>query len=277
MFAKRPKAIMCYICGREYGTTSIKIHIKSCEKKWENEQSQLPAKKRKPCPQAPPNFEDMVLVAQGKKPASCLEVEQPGNVWDEAPISTSNMTLQDYNDQVFRQWNDTVLEPCPHCNRTFRPEALVHHLKSCKAGKPLKKPIARPAASDRESVATTSTINYERNRIVEKDELLEVEPIKEEEKEEHDAIIQIFKKVEAPEQPPEDDGAWKTHREEEAIRDEQKSVIKGETEKLPGDSRSRYELDPFNDYVSKRGSPKNKQAASPKMSRLSKYSNDSND
>ena len=187
------------------------------------------------------------------------------------------MTLQDYNDQVFRQWNDTVLEPCPHCGRTFRPEALVRHLKSCKAGKPLKRPLARDPASDAASVATTSTINYERNRIVAQDELLEVEPIKEEEKEEHDAIIQIFKPFEAPEPPPEDAGAWKKHRGEDAIRDEQKDVIKGETLKLPGEARSRYELDPFGDHVSKRASPKNENMASPKASRMSKYSDDSND
>ena len=30
----RPKAVMCYICGREFGTKSIDIHIKSCTKKW---------------------------------------------------------------------------------------------------------------------------------------------------------------------------------------------------------------------------------------------------
>ena len=36
--AQRPKALMCYICGREYGTTSLEIHLKTCKKKWEIEQ-----------------------------------------------------------------------------------------------------------------------------------------------------------------------------------------------------------------------------------------------
>lgn len=27
---KKPKTVMCYICGREFGTTSINIHIKAC-------------------------------------------------------------------------------------------------------------------------------------------------------------------------------------------------------------------------------------------------------
>ena len=33
----RPKALMCYICGREYGTASLDIHLKNCQKKWELE------------------------------------------------------------------------------------------------------------------------------------------------------------------------------------------------------------------------------------------------
>ena len=30
-----PKSITCYICGRGYGTKSIKIHLKTCIKKWD--------------------------------------------------------------------------------------------------------------------------------------------------------------------------------------------------------------------------------------------------
>ena len=34
---KRPNALVCYICGREYGTRSLEIHLKTCEKKWDYE------------------------------------------------------------------------------------------------------------------------------------------------------------------------------------------------------------------------------------------------
>ena len=51
--AARPVACTCYICGREYGTHSLQIHIKTCKKKWEYEQAKLPKKKRKPCPEPP--------------------------------------------------------------------------------------------------------------------------------------------------------------------------------------------------------------------------------
>ena len=41
--AQRPRALMCYICGREYGTTSLEIHLKTCKKKWDVEQEKKPA------------------------------------------------------------------------------------------------------------------------------------------------------------------------------------------------------------------------------------------
>jgi hypothetical protein len=34
---QRPKTLVCFICGREYGTKSLEIHIKACEKKWDIE------------------------------------------------------------------------------------------------------------------------------------------------------------------------------------------------------------------------------------------------
>lgn len=65
---QRPRTLVCYICGREYGTKSLEIHIKACEKKWDNQQSLLPSKKRKACPEAPRGFKNMIRAAQGKKP-----------------------------------------------------------------------------------------------------------------------------------------------------------------------------------------------------------------
>ena len=36
---KKPKALVCYICGREFGTASLEIHLKSCKKKWETHEA----------------------------------------------------------------------------------------------------------------------------------------------------------------------------------------------------------------------------------------------
>ena len=49
----RPRGVMCYICGREYGSTSIEIHLKACKKKWETQEEQKPKRERRPLPPEP--------------------------------------------------------------------------------------------------------------------------------------------------------------------------------------------------------------------------------
>lgn len=50
---RRPPTIVCYICGREYGTKSIAIHEPQCLKKWHNENKLLPKELRRPEPKKP--------------------------------------------------------------------------------------------------------------------------------------------------------------------------------------------------------------------------------
>ena len=52
--------VVCFICGREYGTTSIQRHIPSCKQKWDNEQNLLPADERRKCPEMPESFESLM-------------------------------------------------------------------------------------------------------------------------------------------------------------------------------------------------------------------------
>ena len=94
--------------GREFGSASLEIHLKSCKKKWEIEQSQKPKNERKPVPEAPKNFEDMIT---GK-------------------ITTTD--VEAYNDEAFKNYNEKALDPCPNCGRTFLPDRLIVHLRSCK-------------------------------------------------------------------------------------------------------------------------------------------------
>ena len=109
--ALRPKALMCYICGREYGTTSLEIHVKTCKKKWEVEQEQKPKHLRRPCPEPPQALEQ---IAQGQVSASAMDR---------------------YNEAAFDNYNSKALEPCSGCGRTFNPDALVRHQKMCLKGK----------------------------------------------------------------------------------------------------------------------------------------------
>lgn len=46
--------------------------------------------------------------------------------------------IQMYNENAFKNWDQNILEQCPNCNRTFRPEAMEHHKRACTADKPLK-------------------------------------------------------------------------------------------------------------------------------------------
>lgn len=45
------RSLICYICGREFGTKSLKIHLKTCKQKWEWEENKKPKKERRPLPE----------------------------------------------------------------------------------------------------------------------------------------------------------------------------------------------------------------------------------
>jgi hypothetical protein len=55
----KPRSLVCYICGREFGTKSLKIHLKTCAQKWEWEESKKPKKDQRPVPQAPLDLDEV--------------------------------------------------------------------------------------------------------------------------------------------------------------------------------------------------------------------------
>ncbi|XP_012583278.1 PREDICTED: zinc finger protein 474 [Condylura cristata] len=91
----RPRTLVCYICGREFGTLSLPIHEPKCLEKWKIENDRLPRELRRPLPQK----------------------SQP------LPAGQSN-----------QEWpSQAQLVPCPNCSRTFAPDRLLIHQRSCKA------------------------------------------------------------------------------------------------------------------------------------------------
>lgn len=90
----RPRTLICYICGREFGSLSLPIHEPKCLEKWKTENDRLPRELRRPFPQ--------------KKPQPLVPGEGEGP-------------------------SEAQLEPCPNCSRTFAPQRLLVHLRSCKA------------------------------------------------------------------------------------------------------------------------------------------------
>uniref|UniRef100_H3A0S4 C2HC/C3H-type domain-containing protein n=1 Tax=Latimeria chalumnae TaxID=7897 RepID=H3A0S4_LATCH len=97
----RPRTLVCYICGREFGSQSLSIHEPQCLEKWKIENNKLPKEFRRPLPQKP-------------------QIAQAG----EASIEEQNKT-------AFQSFENQLI-PCPNCNRTFAPDRLPIHQRSCK-------------------------------------------------------------------------------------------------------------------------------------------------
>ena len=45
----KPPTLVCYLCGREFGTFSVKIHHDTCKKKYLRRMESLPRRDRKVC------------------------------------------------------------------------------------------------------------------------------------------------------------------------------------------------------------------------------------
>ncbi|NXO74736.1 ZN474 protein, partial [Sitta europaea] len=101
---RRPPFKVCYICGREFGSHSIAIHEPKCLEKWRIENSQLPKHLRRPEPRKP---EALTGSAKGFYDLDALNEA----AWTSAQAQ---------------------LVPCDICGRTFLPDRLIVHQRSCK-------------------------------------------------------------------------------------------------------------------------------------------------
>ncbi|XP_034780433.2 zinc finger protein 474-like isoform X2 [Acipenser ruthenus] len=97
----KPRTLVCYICGREFGTLSLPIHEPKCLEKWKIENDKLSKNLRRPLPQKP-------------------QANQTGGA-----------TREKQNEAAYQSYKDQLL-PCSNCGRTFAPDRLLVHQKSCK-------------------------------------------------------------------------------------------------------------------------------------------------
>ncbi|XP_071997328.1 zinc finger protein 474-like [Engystomops pustulosus] len=113
----KPKTLICYICGREFGTKSLPIHEPKCLEKWKIENDKLPKGQRRPVPQKP-----QLDMSKGA-------------------------SLESQNKASWQSFKDQLL-PCSNCGRTFASDRLEVHLRSCKpkAGGPSKKTTTMQSA-----------------------------------------------------------------------------------------------------------------------------------
>ena len=130
---KKPPAVVCYICGREYGTKSISIHEPQCLRKFELENRKLPINKRKPLPKK--------LVEEKTKVARFVSMEDElivvsGRSTDRNPYEELVDETMDFIFQQCYSDFERELVPCKRCGRKFAPDRHKIHEPNCNA-KPL--------------------------------------------------------------------------------------------------------------------------------------------
>ncbi|KAG0599174.1 hypothetical protein M758_12G133400 [Ceratodon purpureus] len=113
----RPRMLVCYLCGREYGTRrfasllALPIHIPQCQKRWLLEEENKPKNERRPLPPQP----------------------NPG----EAIRNGGAQAFDNFNTEAYAAFEQT-LEQCPHCQRRFLPKPFLRHQNGCTAANPAK-------------------------------------------------------------------------------------------------------------------------------------------
>ena len=117
--AMPPSFVTCYICGREFGTRSIGIHVPKCAAKWEAQQEQLPRVRR-------------TRAGSGNTMTSCVQGERravpaaPANFDKILRGELRGAELARVNQQAAEDYNTSALETCSHCGRS----ANIKHLHS---------------------------------------------------------------------------------------------------------------------------------------------------
>ncbi|KAG5494909.1 hypothetical protein JIQ42_02525 [Leishmania sp. Namibia] len=170
-----PNFVICYLCGRQFGTASIGIHRPQCYLKrlivWERGD---PAT-RGPKPIGPADHEKAMkarmvnaktaagLAAAGRYPGA-------GRMGGGGLARESSLReVELYNQLQMSAFTDAALSPCLNCGRTFLPDRLQVHLRSCKPGKaakpirtascPTPLPAAKQSLVKQASAAPASAVN----------------------------------------------------------------------------------------------------------------------
>eukprot|EP01006_Ploeotia_vitrea_P006259 TRINITY_DN12655_c0_g2_i1.p1 TRINITY_DN12655_c0_g2~~TRINITY_DN12655_c0_g2_i1.p1 ORF type:complete len:807 (-),score=107.85 TRINITY_DN12655_c0_g2_i1:150-2441(-) len=110
--ASKPAALVCYLCGQQFGTASLHIHVPQCYKK-----------KMAQWTRADPE-------TRGAPPRDPATVDNSGGGGG-GPMTSAQ--IEEFNNQQFDQFKQDMAQ-CPNCGRRFLPDRLQVHLRSCKPG-----------------------------------------------------------------------------------------------------------------------------------------------
>ncbi|KAL4131515.1 hypothetical protein QTP88_008811 [Uroleucon formosanum] len=104
--ARKKRLVLCYLCGKEFGTASLPFHEPQCLKKWIQENSRLPEHLQRTIPKKPEN---------------------------------QITSVDDWN-QLAWEATQSNLVPCDFCQRKFLANRLEAHARVCIESK--KKTVA---------------------------------------------------------------------------------------------------------------------------------------
>ncbi|KEG10669.1 hypothetical protein DQ04_03441060 [Trypanosoma grayi] len=126
----KPQLPICYLCGQQFGSTSIGIHVPQCYTK------------------KLAQWEAADVNTRGKPPKHPDSVNWKGE----------GGGIEEHNDAQFAEFVSN-LEPCPNCGRKFLADRLVVHLRSCKPGSTAKPPpLSSASSTPRASEPRVSTV-----------------------------------------------------------------------------------------------------------------------
>ncbi|RYY69242.1 hypothetical protein EON63_23905 [archaeon] len=113
---KAPKARACYICGRQTLLPGYDNHVMQCRALFEKREAQKPPKERRQCPPDPMSY----MNGSGKY------------------ASNSDEYMTEANAAAMKAWEST-LSACHNCGRSFLPDKLAIHQRSCTASNPARR------------------------------------------------------------------------------------------------------------------------------------------
>lgn len=122
-----PKTRVCHICGRQYGLHSFDIHLKQCKELFLAREELKDPRDRKKLPPDPFEVGSNISPSAKGNQGSGLS---PGGGGD---------SLDEMNRIASEAFNNVALDTCAYCGRTFLPEKLVIHNKSCTADNPARR------------------------------------------------------------------------------------------------------------------------------------------
>nr|CCC54274.1 conserved hypothetical protein, fragment [Trypanosoma vivax Y486] len=137
----RPQFLFCYLCGQQFSSASLPIHQPQCYVKKLIEWERMDPAKRGPKP-INPEDQEARMKAVSSSPAAYPNIPDNDQVSAKRPTDGPKLAgydLERFNEQQIELFNNNMLLKCDNCGRTFLPDRLEVHQRSCKPGKPVNR------------------------------------------------------------------------------------------------------------------------------------------